>query len=431
MRRLASLTHFVQWASHTNLCPFPVSERVAWSYLAHLDKTEAAWSKPSGFTQSVNWCRGILDKDVEEDFLASPRVAGICKGFQARAPPPKRAPALSFAEVRFIEVLAASGQNCQDVVCAGAVLFMLFACARASDAARTVSVSIDWSDPTGTTVWIESSIKKSKTAMGVRSRLLLPLLAPCVWFEAPWVENWLEARSYLGLSNSGEIPVGSIVPSFDEAGEPTWQPMAPQNITAWLRAVLAAEFPESRRLSSHSLKATGLSWAASAGVPLETRRLLAHHVHDSARSTETYSRDVLAPAARVFEEVLLAMKNGAFNPDNARGSQFSTKSCSLRLSSKGPAVREDMFKRPRGHPPATAPASGSQWEVVTADPEPVSNTDDSASDRVSEEDLAPDLSLPATRARRSVIAALPYWCVTYMHAMSGCLHVGNSEERLL
>ena len=125
------------------------------------------------------------------------------------------------------------------------------------------------------------------------------------------------------------------------------------------------------------------------------------------------------------------MKNGAFNPDNARGSQFSTKSCSLHLSSKGPAVREDMFKRPRGHSPAIAPASGSQWEVVTADPEPVSNTDDSASDRVSEEDLAPDLSLPATRARRSVIAALPYWCVTYMHAMSGCLHVGNSEERLL
>ena len=74
---------------------------------------------------------------------------------------------------------------------------MLFACARASDAARTVSVCIDWSDPTGATVWIESSVKKSKTAMGVRSRLLLPLLAPCVWFEAPWVENWLEARSCL------------------------------------------------------------------------------------------------------------------------------------------------------------------------------------------------------------------------------------------
>ena len=208
VRRLASLTHFAQWASHTNLCPFPVSERVAWSTLAHLDKTEAAWSKPSGFTQSVNWCRGVLDLCVEDDFLSSPRVAGICKGFQARAPPPKRAPALTFAEVRFIEVLAASGQNCQDVVCAGAVLFMLFACARASDAART-----------------------------------------------------------------------------------TWQPMAPQNITAWLRAVLAAEFPESRRLSSPRLQALagrrppGFRWKLAGCLPITCTTVPAAQ----RRTAETFS----------------------------------------------------------------------------------------------------------------------------------------------
>ena len=249
----------------------------------------------------------------------------------------------------------------------------------------------------GSTVWIESAVRKSKTAMGVRSRLLLPLLAPCVWFENPWVDNWLEARSYLGLCNSGDIHIGSIVPSFDDAGNPSWQPMAPQTITAWLRAVLADEFPESRRLSSHSLKATGLSWAASAGVPLETRRLLAHHVHDSARSTETYSRDVLAPAARVFEEVLLAMKDGNFNPDNARGSQFASKSNTLSLSSSSPVVREDIFKRPRPKPSNDGKPASSQWEVVPADPEPVSHTDDSASDRVSEADLEPDLAIPAVR----------------------------------
>ena len=106
VRRLCSLTHFVQWASHTSLCPFPLTERVAWSYLAHLDKSSAAWSKPSGFTQSINWCRGVLDLYVEDDFLSSPRVAGVCKGFQAKAPPPKRAPALFFAEVKFLELLA-------------------------------------------------------------------------------------------------------------------------------------------------------------------------------------------------------------------------------------------------------------------------------------------------------------------------------------
>ena len=292
VRRLASLTHFVRGrptpTCALSLCRNGLPGRT-WRRLAHLDKTEAAWSKPSGFTQSANWCRGILDLYVEDDFLSSPRVAGICKGFQAKAPPPKRAPALSFAEVRFIEVLAASGQNCQDVVCAGAVLFMLFACARASDAAQTVSVCTDWSDPTGAAVWIESSVQKSKTAMGVRSRLLLPLLAPCVWFETRGSRiGWRPGRTW-ALAIQETSPSGASCPPLMRLANLPGSPWRRRTSQPWLRAVLAAEFPESRRLSSHSLKATGLGWAASAGVPLETRRLLAHHVRDSARSTETHS----------------------------------------------------------------------------------------------------------------------------------------------
>ncbi|CAE7479428.1 URC1, partial [Symbiodinium pilosum] len=128
----------------------------------------AAWSKPSGFRQCINWCRGVLDLVVEDDFLSSPRVVGICKGMESRAPPPKRAPCLTFEEVLFIEALAAAGENVQDVVIAGAVLFMLFASARASDAARAVSLYLDFSDADGSTMWMESEVKKSKTAMGAR-----------------------------------------------------------------------------------------------------------------------------------------------------------------------------------------------------------------------------------------------------------------------
>ena len=129
--------------------------------------------------------------------MNSPRVAGLCNGFKLDAPAPKRAPALTFAEVRHIEAIAAAGPNVQDVVIAGAILFMLFACARASDAARVVSLHVDFSDSAGSTVWIEAEVKKSKTAMGARSRLLLPLLAPCVIFDELWVGHWMEAREHL------------------------------------------------------------------------------------------------------------------------------------------------------------------------------------------------------------------------------------------
>ena len=98
----------------------------------------------------------------------------------------------------------------------------------------------------------------------------------------------------LGLSVKGAIDKGSLIPHFGEDGVPTGNAMSSR-----LRGVLAEVFPASSRLSSHSLKATGLTWAASAGVALDTRRLLAHHVHDSARSTET-SAETFSRRRRVF-----------------------------------------------------------------------------------------------------------------------------------
>ena len=263
------------------------------NYLVHLQRTEAAWSRPGGFQQCINWCRGVLDLEVEPDFMNSPRVAGLCKGFESHAPAPKRAPALTFEEVRYVEAVAASCPNVQDVVIAGAILFMLFACARASDAARAVSLHVDFSDSTGSTVWIEA-VKKSKTAMGARSRLLLPLL-PCVIFDEIWVGHWMEAREHLGLGVSGDIDIGSMVPLFDETGAWSGRPMA------WLRAVLGKDFPEATRLSSHSLKATGLSWAASAGVPLDTLRTMCTTVRVARKQkAETFSRRPHAFSRRCF-----------------------------------------------------------------------------------------------------------------------------------
>ena len=114
VRRLSSLSHYVKWASDARVAPFPVSEKVAWAYLLHLQKHDAAWSKPSGFRQAINWSRGVLDLLVDEDYLSSPRVVGLCKGMESKAPPPKRAPALTFEEVLYIEAVAAAGENVQD-----------------------------------------------------------------------------------------------------------------------------------------------------------------------------------------------------------------------------------------------------------------------------------------------------------------------------
>ena len=205
--------------------------------------------------------------------------------------------------------------------------------------------------------------------------------------------------------------------------------MSSQQITKWLRGILAEVSPDSSRLSSHSLKATGLTWAASAGVALDTRRLLAHHVHDSPRSTETYSRDVLAPAARVFEEVLLAIRDGDFVPDNPRGSQIRTRQRVLAFNKPDPVVPEGALRRSSNVPPDLDNEVSAAASAEQPAPEHMTDTTDSESDRLSEEDMPTDPPLPGNRARREAVAALPPWCQSFMHAVSGCLHVQGVEMR--
>ena len=97
-------------------------------------------------------------------------------------------------------------------------------CLCCSRAPRTVSVSIDWSDPTGTTVCIESSVKKSKTAMGVRSRLLLPLLAPCVWFEVRGSRTGSRPGRTWGSAIQERFPLGALCLPSMRPGNPLGSP---------------------------------------------------------------------------------------------------------------------------------------------------------------------------------------------------------------
>ena len=202
---------------------------------------------------------------------------------------------------------------------------------------------------------------------------------------------------------------------FNEAGD--W---------SWLRDTLSPDFPDAQRLSSHSLKATGLTWAASAGVPLDTRRFLAPPVHDSARSTETYSRDVPTPAARVS----CSRSRRERSPQTSLGEPSSRRRVADKnLTAAIPEVDPAVFKSPRARDP--------EWPLadVSDVPKPAeehrSDTEDSASERLSDDEIPPDPPLPATRERRPAIAHLPYWRISYMHVVSGCLHVASGGEKLL
>ena len=95
-------------------------------------------------------------------------------------------------------------------------------------------------------------------------------------------------------------------------------------------------------VSSHSLKSTCLSWAAKAGMPRESRRLLGRHA-DAVQSADSfYSRDLIIGPLRELQCVIRWVREGLFHPDNNRAEYF-----------------------PSGHPTASASTPGLNFQPKT------------------------------------------------------------------
>ena len=74
----------------------------------------------------------------------------------------------------------------------------------------------------------------------------------------------------------------------------------------------------SRRLSTHSCKATCISWCAKHDVSPEHREILARHSKASQGPTALYSRDLITAALRSLVAVIEAIKKQHFFPDRSR-----------------------------------------------------------------------------------------------------------------
>jgi len=92
-------------------------------------------------------------------------------------------------------------------------------------------------------------------------------------------------------------------------------------VTFEIRAILLdAQFGAESLLgvSSHSAKATLLSWLAKAGLKLEDRRLLGGHAKPGQLVPLEYSRDALSGPLWRLKRVTSAVSAGIFRPDSAR-----------------------------------------------------------------------------------------------------------------
>ena len=130
-----------------------------------------------------------------------------------------------------------------------------------------------------------------------------------------WIQLFLDARSSLDLGD--EHP---FMPAPDMGGSPTVRALATDECGEWLSSLLIGR--DDLRTTSHSLKATMLSYCAKYGFSHQDRLALGGHSHPG-KMADTYGRDALARPLRLLGVVVEAIRNKEFMPDASRAGRFT------------------------------------------------------------------------------------------------------------
>ncbi|OLP75773.1 hypothetical protein AK812_SmicGene44378 [Symbiodinium microadriaticum] len=320
--------------------PFRAGESILYAYVQDLQAHGAATSA-NAFLESWNFFASLLGfANQSGQSPISGRVRGAASSLAATKKRLVQATPLSVAMLRALERIVVKPPYPHWQVIAGHILFCVGSCARFSDTMHLQSLDLSSADGMHL---LEAASASYKTAQGERKTMLMPLLSLGSFvYPTVWAPLWMQARRDQGLTLSPSLP------AFSEAAQ-VWLPrrMSTGELTLYLKEFLVAshiELPAEARISSHSMKATFLSWLAKfGGVSLEDRRIAGHHLDAGARSPLTYSRDELCRLMKIFEDVLKAIRAGTFKPDDSRVMRLAVMCGSVlqeKVLEKDPCITE-------------------------------------------------------------------------------------------
>ena len=355
LSRASSIHRFVIWALR-HFPQEPLAEPLVFLYCKQEQKKRPVGSSVDQFVQALNFCQGTLGLAEPAGNLASSRVKGVAHQCLRKQKAPQQAQALTVSQVQCLERLARRDPKSYESLLAAGFLFKIYARARHSDVDRAVDLFFDFSRD-GKEGFVECKVSNPKqTKAAARRNVLLPLVAPASGVgPEPWAEAFYATRKVWGLVLQGSLEGSPLLPEMTADG--TLLPCNLSSATAsrWLRALLAKEGmfePENLyKLSSHSCKATCLSWVAKAAVNQLDRTLLGYHSLGSNVSTLSYSRDSLSGPLRELQKVLKSIQLDKFRPDETRSgrivsdqpAQESTDSSSSSVTSSSEADEEQVI----------------------------------------------------------------------------------------
>ena len=300
---------------------FPCNEPALYGILCELRRQGAPASRSKGILESIAFVRYTMG--VQEcDALLKGKG---CWGASTSDAPVNRLQASPLQVVELVKLhsILESARDVWDRMFCGAVLFVVYSRARWSDAQHSSSLTFDRDGDTVCFVEAVTGLHKTMRALQHRHQFL-PLVAPSVGItEQNWGELWEMVRKELKINFEDGFP---LMPAPLENGEPGKRALDSEEAGRWLRALLEIGDRETsgRKVSSHSLKSTMLSYLAKRGVSMPDRLMLGYHTLPFTMGL-TYSRDGMARPLQILEEMLSEIRGGTYLPDCTRSGRLVRK----------------------------------------------------------------------------------------------------------
>ncbi|CAE7222621.1 unnamed protein product [Symbiodinium sp. CCMP2592] len=306
LKRASDFSRFAKWIVANKGRPLAPSEGELYAYMLHLRREKAGATAGESFLKAYKFFVHLTG--TEKSSRISPRVQGAAKAMSMAKRPLWQAPPLPVEAVRLLEELVHESEDYARASIAGFILFCLYSSARWSDAARGTHLCIDVAG--NGLVLLECSTKHYKTKAKDRKDTVLPLIALGSGLTQPsWGRVWMRKRALAGLPDCSVI-----MPAMSPGG----------NFLG--RAMTAAEgfAGDLEQYSSHSLKATALSWTAKSGTTTYEERLThGHHCSPKHGMALLYSRDALAEIIVKVAKVASAVSRGVLSPDLPRAERVA------------------------------------------------------------------------------------------------------------
>ncbi len=323
LKRFYSIKGYYDWCLEVRKVDWiPMTEFLAWEYVRFLKSSQAAPTRAATFMEGCRFCWYILGVDGSNAIENSLRVKGMTAQMKVTKRPWLPADCLTVSEVvelhRFLEDVS---KHKVDRLLAGHMLHLLYSRCRWSDLLAVQDLMID---DDGVYMELHTQTHKGAKATDMKAKLL-PLVAPCVGVTpSNWAQIYVSLRECCDLHGPDKTPTHMMPAPDGESGD-KWlsRYVTSEEGADFLRALLCKQKSAGRRISTHSMKSTAISWTSKYGLSMETRAVLARHSSSLSNPTVLYSRDIISSALREFDGVLAAIRCKSFEPDRTRSGMIT------------------------------------------------------------------------------------------------------------